>query len=92
MFFMHQKSHQEAHNLLNMAAQKLPQDVLIRASLAQVNYYLGNHTAAFESLVNAMTLDSNVSEIWYNFGVLYEKCKQPDDALEAYAKVIELEN
>lgn len=32
-----------------------------------------------------------MSEIWYNLGVLYEKCKQPEEALIAYAKVLELD-
>lgn len=33
-----------------------------------------------------------MSEIWYNLGVLYEKCKQPEEALIAYSKVLELDN
>jgi tetratricopeptide (TPR) repeat protein len=33
-----------------------------------------------------------MSEIWYNLGVLYEKCKQPEEALIAYSKVLELDS
>jgi tetratricopeptide (TPR) repeat protein len=33
-----------------------------------------------------------MSEIWYNLGVLYEKCKQPEEALIAYSKVLDLDN
>jgi len=29
-------------------------------------------------------------EIWYNLGILYEKCKQPEEALIAYSKVQDL--
>jgi hypothetical protein len=32
-----------------------------------------------------------MSEIWYNLGVLYEKCRQPEEALIAYTKVLELD-
>lgn len=33
-----------------------------------------------------------MSEIWFNLGVLYEKCRQPEEALIAYGKVLELDN
>ena len=31
-----------------------------------------------------------MSEIWYNLGVLYEKCNQADEALIAYSRVLEI--
>ena len=31
-----------------------------------------------------------MSEIWYNLGVLYEKCNQPEEALIAYSRVLEI--
>ena len=33
-----------------------------------------------------------MSEVWYNLGVLYERCRQPDEALIAYTKVLDLDN
>lgn len=32
-----------------------------------------------------------MSEVWFNLGVLYEKCRQPEEALIAYSKVIEID-
>jgi len=32
-----------------------------------------------------------MSEVWFNLGVLYEKCRQPEEALIAYSKVLELD-
>ena len=29
-------------------------------------------------------------ESWYNFGILYEKCRQSDEAEVAYEKALEL--
>jgi tetratricopeptide (TPR) repeat protein len=33
-----------------------------------------------------------MQEVWYNLGILYEKCRQPEEALIAYAKVLELDS
>ena len=30
-------------------------------------------------------------EVWYNLGILYEKCKQPEEGLIAYNKVLEID-
>jgi len=62
------------------------------ATLAIFHYNTSNYTDAFENIIKATTLNPQMSEVWYNLGVLYEKCRQPDEALIAYSKVLELDN
>lgn len=62
------------------------------ATLAIFFYNTGNYTDAFENIIKATTLNPQMSEVWYNLGVLYEKCRQPDEALIAYSKVLDLES
>jgi tetratricopeptide (TPR) repeat protein len=62
------------------------------ATIAIFHYNTGNYTDAFENIIKATTLNPQMSEIWYNLGVLYEKCRQPEEGLIAYSKVLELDN
>jgi Flp pilus assembly protein TadD len=39
---------------------------------------------AFECCIKATSHNTYKSEIWYNLGVLYEKCRQPEEAKIAY--------
>lgn len=45
---------------------------------------------SFESIIKATSLNTYKSEIWFNLGVLYEKCRQPEEAKIAYQKVIDI--
>jgi tetratricopeptide (TPR) repeat protein len=51
---------------------------------------LNKPTESFDAIIKASTLKPDLCEIWYNLGILYEKCSQPDEATIAYQKVIEL--
>lgn len=55
-------------------------------------YQQGNYTESFENIIKATTLKPELYEIWYNLGMLYEKCNQPEEAIIAYNKVIELQS
>ena len=82
----------EALENFQQAAFKNPGEAVYWATLAIFYYNNGNYTDAFDNIIKATTLNPQMSEIWYNLGVLYEKCKQPEEALIAYSKVLELDN
>lgn len=50
----------------------------------------GDYSDSFENIIKATSLNTLKPEIWYNLGILYEKCKQPEEALIAYSKVQDL--
>jgi len=52
--------------------------------LAIFYYNSGNYTDAFDNIIKASSLNPQLSEVWYNLGVLYEMCKQPEEAKIAY--------
>lgn len=59
-------------------------------SYAVLLYNQGKFKEAFEKIINATKLNSKMFESWYNFGILYEKCKQSNEAIVAYRKAIEI--
>lgn len=50
-----------------------------------------NYKEAFEKIIMATTLKPQVYEFWFNLGILYEKCRQPEEAHIAYTKALEIE-
>ena len=59
-------------------------------SLAILYYKNGDYSNSFENIIKATSLNTCNCEVWFNLGVLYEKCKQPEEALVAYSKVLDL--
>jgi hypothetical protein len=43
--------------------------------LAIVHFKNNEFSESFENLIKATSLNTLKEEIWYNLGVLYEKCK-----------------
>jgi glucose repression mediator protein len=80
----------KALELLQEAAFKYPGEAAYWATLAIVYYKNGDYSDSFENIIKATSLNTFKSEIWYNLGILYEKCKQPEEALIAYSKVQDL--
>lgn len=80
----------KALELFQEAAFKYPGEAAYWATLAIVYYLNGDYSDSFENIIKATSLNTLKPEIWYNLGILYEKCKQPEEALIAYSKVQDL--
>jgi len=80
----------KALELFQEAAFKYPGEAAYWATLAIVYYKNGDYSDSFENIIKATSLNTLMPEIWHNLGILYEKCKQPDEALIAYQKVQDL--
>lgn len=87
---MAQDNLKKALELFQEAAFKYPGEAAYWATLAIVYYKNGDFSDSFENIIKATSLNTLKPEIWYNLGVLYEKCKQPEEALIAYSKVQDL--
>jgi tetratricopeptide (TPR) repeat protein len=80
--------HREAHYYFHEAARKAPNEAIFWASLAYYYYQEGKYKETFNNIIKATALKPELFEIWYNLGILYEKCKQPEEALIAYDRVL----
>ena len=84
---MQKDDNMKALNYFHQAAFKYPGEAAYWASLAIVYYKNGAYSDSFENIIKATSINTLQPEIWYNLGILYEKCKQPEEALIAYSKV-----
>jgi len=64
-----------ALDLFLKATYKNPGESAYWASLAIVYFKNNEFSESFENLIKATSLNTLKEEIWYNLGVLYEKCK-----------------
>lgn len=80
----------KALELFQEATFKNPGEAAYWASLAIVYYKNGDYSDSFENIIKATSLNTFKSEVWYNLGILYERCRQPEEALIAYQKVQDL--
>ena len=60
---------------LQEAAFKDPGESAYWATLAIVYFMNGDYSDSFENIIKATSLNTFKPEIWYNLGILYEKCK-----------------
>lgn len=82
---------QEAFDLISQAAQQLPTEAVFWTSLAVLLYYKRKINESFEHITLATSLKHELWEVWYNLGILYETCKQPEEALIAYDMVLSID-
>lgn len=81
----------EAYDCFQAAKHKSPTDAIFWTSFAILLFLQNKFTASFEAIIKASTLKPDLCEIWYNLGILYEKCNQPEEANIAFQKVLELQ-
>lgn len=81
----------EALKIYQQLIQKNMNSELYWCSMAALFYNMNQYEEAFDKIMNATKLNGQMFEIWYNFGVLYEKCKQSGEAVVAYTKASEIE-
>jgi tetratricopeptide (TPR) repeat protein len=80
----------EAHKCFQEAADKFPGEPAYWTSLAMIYFLREDYGKAFENIIKATSLNTFKGEIWFNLGVLYERCRQPEEAKIAYQKAIEI--
>lgn len=74
------------------ATQIVPGEGIYWSAIAIYYFQNGNYTEAFDNIIKATTLQPDMSENWYNLGILYERCNQPEEAKIAYNKVLEIKD
>lgn len=60
---------------MSKAIEKTPSDATYLISLAVVLYLQNKYTEAFNTILKAQNIKPDSCEVWYNLGILYEKCK-----------------
>jgi tetratricopeptide (TPR) repeat protein len=83
--------HADAARMYDELIEKNQNSALYWCSYAVLNYEQNECEKAFEKIINATKLNGQMVESWFNFGVLYEKCKQSDEAVVAYRKALEID-
>jgi Tfp pilus assembly protein PilF len=72
---MEQNDLQKAEEHFKDAITKFQGEAAFWASQAIIFYKKEEYSEAFEYIIKASSLNSHKGEVWYNLGVLYEKCK-----------------
>jgi len=65
----------KALELFLQATYKNPGESAYWASLAIVYFRNGDFSVSFENIIKATSLNTLNCEVWFNLGILYEKCK-----------------
>ena len=82
----------EAHENFSLAIDKTSSEPTYLISFAILLYEQGKYQEAFNTILKAQNLKPDNCEVWYNLGVLYEKCNQSSEAIVAYSRVLEIDS
>jgi glucose repression mediator protein len=89
--YMAKNDLKKALNFLQEAAFKYPGEVCYWTTLSMIYFMQGEFSDSFENIIKATSLNTKISDVWYNLGILYETCKQPNEALVAYEKAQDIQ-
>lgn len=84
-------NYNEAQENFNLAIEKSPTEATYLISYAILLFHQAKYEEAFNTILKAQNLKPENCEIWYNLGILYEKCKQGGEAIVAYSRVLEID-
>lgn len=54
-------------------------------------YFQNKYEEAFNTILKAQNIKPDSCEVWYNLGILYEKCNQASEAIVAYNRILEID-
>ena len=80
----------EAEQILDQAISINSKNSLYFCTKCIYEIFSGKYNESFISLLNALSVDKNYYEAWYNLGLLYEFFLHPSDAIFAYQKCINI--
>lgn len=81
---------QAKENLLQ-AIEKAPSESAYLVTYAILLFQQAKYEESFNQILKAQNLKPENTEVWYNLGILYEKCNQSSEAIVAYNHVFEFE-
>ena len=82
----------EAQESFLAAIEKVPNEANYLISYAILLYHQNKYEEAFNTILKAQNLKPDNCEVWFNLGILYEKCNQSSEAIVAYSRVIEIDS
>ena len=82
----------EAAECFINAIEKAASEPSFLISYAILLYHQGKYEEAFNTILKAQNLKPDNCEVWFNLGILYEKCNQSSEAIVAYNRVIEIDS
>lgn len=83
---------QEAQENFLISIEKAPSEPNYLISYAILLYHQNKYEEAFNTILKAQNLKPDNCEVWFNLGILYEKCNQASEAIVAYNRVLEIDN
>ena len=80
----------DAKEAFNRAIARSQPKALYYGSLGVLNCIIKAHSEAFDNFLKATHIDSQIADIWFDIGILYEIHQQFSEALVAYQRALDV--